>query len=170
MSFIDPEELIYDLPIEPEINAADFGCGAGWWTIPLARKIDKGIVYAVDLLEEPLSALRGKLERENISNVKVMRENIEEGVSIADNKVDLVLMTNFLFQVEKKEKLFSEARRILKKGGFILVTEWNPDSPIGPQNLKIEETEIRKMAVENDFALKDDFRAGMHHYGLLYQR
>ena len=170
MAFVNPEKVIDDLPLEKDMAAADFGCGSGGWAIPLAKNLEEGVVYAIDLLEEPLSALKSKLNREGIANVKVMQENIEEGVNISDKRVDLVLMTNFLFQVDEKEKPFTEAKRILRESGFILVTEWSPDSPIGPSELKLKPEEVKRLAQESGFALKEEYQFGMHHYGFLYQK
>ena len=47
--------------------AADFGCGSGGWAIPLAKKLEEGKVYAIDILEEPLSALRARAKLEKIT-------------------------------------------------------------------------------------------------------
>ncbi len=170
MAFINPEEVIEDLPVEEDMLAADFGCGSGGWALPLADKLSEGAVYAIDLLEEPLSVLKSKLNREGVANVKVLRENIEEGTSIPDKKVNLVLMTNFIFQVEDYDSIFSEARRILKNSGFIFIAEWSPDSPIGPREIKIHPEEVKKVAERHNFALKEEFQFGMHHYGFLYQK
>lgn len=170
MAFIDPQEIIDDLPLKKDMAAADFGCGSGSWVIPLAERLDEGIIYAIDLLEEPLSVLRSYLNREGIANVKVLNENIEKGSSIRDERIDLVLMTNFLFQVTDKKKVVSEAKRILKKDGFLLVIEWSPNSPIGPKTEKIDPQTLKKIVAENDFILKDEFQAGMYHYGFLYQK
>ncbi|MGM0438993.1 MAG: class I SAM-dependent methyltransferase [Patescibacteria group bacterium] len=170
MAFINPEEVIYDLPFDKQMSAADFGCGAGGWALPLAEKLEEGVVYAIDLVKEPLSALKGRLNREGIANVKVLQEDVEDGVSISDKRVDLVLMTNFLFQVDNKEKVLEEAKRILKKSGFILITEWSPDSPIGPKEIKLTPGEVKNMVNSKGFALKEEFQFGMHHYGFLYQK
>ncbi len=170
MEFINPEEIIDDLPLTKGMVAADFGCGSGGWVIPLAEKLEEGVVYAIDILEEPTSVLRGRLNRGGIANVKVLNEDIEKSLSIRDDRVDLVLMTNFLFQVSDKEKIMDEAKRILKKDGFLLVVEWLPQSPIGPRTEKIDPEELKRIIEEKDFILKDEFQAGMHHYGFIYQK
>ncbi len=170
MNFIKPEEIIDDLPLEKGMAAADFGCGSGGWVIPLSKKLEDGIVYAVDLLEEPLSALRGKVERESISNIKIIRENIEEGTEIRSDSVDLVLMTNFLFQVEDRKKVFSEAERILRTDGILLVVEWRLDSTLAPSIAKIGPEEVKGLAEEAGFKLEEEFQAGMHHYGFIYKK
>lgn len=170
MAFIKPEEIIDDLPLKKDMAAADFGCGSGGWVVPLAKKLEDGIVFAVDLLEEPLSALRGKVERDSLSNVKIIQENIEERTEIRSDSVDLVLMTNFLFQVDDKEKVFSEARRILYQEGLLLIIEWRPDSSIAPAVAKINPEEVKELSDEAGFELEEEFQAGMHHYGFIYKK
>ncbi len=170
MESFDPKEIIDDLPIKKNITAVDFGCGAGGWTIPLAEKLEKGVVYAIDILEEPLSALRGKMKRRGIANIKVLNQNIESGVDIKDDKAQLLLMTTLLFQTEDREKVFSEAYRILEKEGLLLVTEWSPESPIGKGTKKLKPEEIKSLAEEQGFNLKQEFQLGMYQYGFVYEK
>lgn len=166
----DPEEVIKDLPLEKVSAAADLGCGAGGWTIPLAERLDKGVVFAIDILESPLSALQGKLNSRSIPNVKVLEEDIETGVSLKDNRVDLVLMTNFLFQVNDREKVFKEAKRILAKEGQLIVTEWKPDSPIAKGVKKVSPNEVKSLAKKFGFELKEEFQAGIYQFGFIYKK
>lgn len=166
----DPEEVIKDLPLEKISAAADFGCGAGGWTIPLAKRLDEGVVFAIDILEAPLSALQGKLNTRSIPNVKVLEEDIETGVSLKDNRVDLVLMTNFLFQVDDREKVFREVKRILTNGGQLIITEWKPDSPIAKGVDKISPKEVKSLAEKFKFELKEEFQAGMYQFGFVYKK
>lgn len=76
------------------------------WVIPLAKKLEQGLVYAIDIQEEPLSALESKLKVEGIQNVKKVLSDIEveNGSKVPALSSDLVLMTNLLFQTEKKKK------------------------------------------------------------------
>jgi len=47
--------------------------------------------------------------------------------------MDLVLLTNLLFQVQDRKAVFIEANRILKIGGRVLIVEWNENATIGPE-------------------------------------
>ncbi len=170
MQFINPEEIINSLPLEGVRSVADFGCGSGGWVLPLSRRFKDGAIYAVDILSEPLSSLSGTLNREGISNVKTLNENIEDNLSIRDGAVDLVLMTNFLFQVDDKEKVFSEAKRVLPNGGLILVIDWKPSSVIAPRVEKVNPEQVKQLAKSANLELKEEFDAGLHHYGFLYQK
>ena len=57
MIFLNPQQIINNLSfLDPHMVACDIGSGSGGWTIPLAKKLDNGKVYAVDIKEEALSA------------------------------------------------------------------------------------------------------------------
>jgi len=57
--------------------------------------------------------------------------------------MDLVLLTNLLFQVQDRKAVFIEANRILKIGGRVLIVEWNENATIGPEQ-KIAKKELKK--------------------------
>ena len=87
-----------------------------------------------------------------------------------NSSADLVLMTNLLFQAGKKKEIFEEAKRILKSSGKILVVDWKENSPQGPQEGRISEKEVKKMAENLGFKLEKEFEAGIYHYGLVLRK
>jgi ubiquinone/menaquinone biosynthesis C-methylase UbiE len=170
--FVNPEEVLSQLELQKEMIAADFGSGSGGWVIPLAKKLEDGKVCAIDVLEEPLSALKSKAKIEKISNIETIRANIEakEGSGLKENLLDLVLMTNILFEVENKKAIFDEAKRVLKKNGKILVVDWKPESAVGPKEKRISPEELKKVAKNAGLTLEKDFQAGDYHYGLVFTK
>lgn len=170
--FLNPPEILKQLKLRKNMMACDFGSGSGGWAIPLAKKLEDGIVYAIDILEEPLSALKGRAKLEKISNIRTIRSNVENknGSTLSDSSLDLVLMSNLLFQLENKKGVFREAKRVLKSGGEVLIVDWKPDSPQGPERGRLSEKEVKKMAEEFGFKLKKEFEAGVYHYGLVFEK
>lgn len=170
--FVNPEEVLNQLELHKEMTAADFGSGSGGWAIPLAKKLEDGKVYAIDVLEEPLSALKSKAKIERISNIETIRSNIEgkEGSTLKENLLDLVLMTNLLFEVENKKVVFEEAKKVLKNNSKILIVDWKPESPVGPKGERISSDEVKKLAKKAGFILEKDFQAGDYHYGLVFTK
>ena len=166
-SFLNPNEVLKQLKLKESITAADFGCGSGGWVIPLAKKLEEGKIFAIDILEEPLSALRAKTKLEKIINVQTILADIEKGVDIAENSLDLVLMTNLLFETENKKKVLEEGKRVLKPGGRILVVDWKIDAPLGPKEGRVSAEEVKKIAEEIGLKLEKEFEAGIYHYGLI---
>jgi len=152
------------------MNGADFGCGSGGWAIPLAKALAEGKVYAIDLLEEPLSALRSKIRAANIFNVEIVKADVEKTIiRLLANSVDIVLMTNLLFQVKNKEGVFNEAKRALGPGGKILLVDWREDAGLGPQE-RITASEAKELAQKTGFKTIDEFDAGSLHFGLIFEK
>jgi len=167
--FLNPIEILKHLDLEKNMVAADFGCGSGGWVIPLAKKLEEGKVFAIDILDESLSALRAKIKLEKIFNIEVLKSDVEKTSKLLSNSCDLVLMTNLLFEVADIKKVLEEGKRVLKKGGKILVVDWLVDAPLGPKE-KISAEEVKKNAKEFDLELEKEFEAGLYHWGLIFQK
>ncbi|PIR01716.1 MAG: hypothetical protein COV63_03220, partial [Candidatus Nealsonbacteria bacterium CG11_big_fil_rev_8_21_14_0_20_37_68] len=95
----------------------------GGWVLPLAKKLSEGKVYAIDVLPEPISVLEARMKSEKIFNIQTIQSDIEskKGSTLALSSLDLVLMTNLLFQVEDKKRVLGEGKRVLREGGKVLV-------------------------------------------------
>jgi len=168
--FLNLQEVLNKLELSGEMIAADFGSGSGGWTSPLAKRLKFGKVYAIDVLEEPLSALKSKAEIEKVYNIETILFNIEgkKHLKLPDFSCNLVLITNLLFQVKDKEGVVAEAKRILKKKGKILIVDWLSEAPLGPKEGRIDAKEVKKIAKDLELKLDKEFQAGVYHYGLIF--
>ena len=165
--FLNPEKILEKLDLNKKMVAADFGCGSGGWAIPLAKKVKW--VFAIDIQQEPLSALRGRMKMEKVFNIDALRGNVEERTTLISESCDLVLMTNLLFQVDDIKKVFEEAKRVLKKGGKILVVDWKENTEVGPER-RVSKEKIREIAQELGLIFEKEFEAGIYHFGLIFSK
>ncbi len=170
MEFINPEKIINQLELREDMTVADFGCGGGGWVLPLAKKLKMGRVYAIDIQEDILNALKVKLEAEGLRNVKLLRADLEKdlGSLIQSGLVDLVIASNLLFQVEHKEMILSEAKRVLRGEGRLLLVDWKPEAFSGPIEGRIGLEKAREMAEKIGFVFEKEIPAGEYHYGLTF--
>ena len=76
--FIHIEKILDEIDLPANTIAADFGCGSGGWVIPLAKLLVDGRVFAIDVLEEPLSALKSRTQMENLLNIETIRADVEK--------------------------------------------------------------------------------------------
>jgi len=169
--FLQPREIIKQLNIRKNSQIADFGCGAGYFTIPLARIIGEGMVYAFDVMEQALESVRSRARLEGLFNIETKRCNLEiPGASgLADNSVDLALLANVLFQSSKKADIIKEAKRILKKGGEAVIIDWQADKPMGPpKDLIVSPEAIKKIAQDAGLTLKEEFPVDVYHWGMIF--
>jgi ubiquinone/menaquinone biosynthesis C-methylase UbiE len=168
--FLNPNEVLKELNLKEEMNAVDFGSGSGGWVIPLAKILEGGKVYAIDILEGPLSALRVRMNTENIINVQIIRSDVESknGSTLYNSFCDLVLMSNLLFQCSNKKAVLEEGKRILKPGGRILVVDWKEGAQMGPKQGTVSPDEMKEMAEGMGLKLEKEFEASSFHYGLIF--
>jgi len=145
----------------------DFGCGSGGWALPLAKKLEEGKIYALDILEEPLSALRARAKLEKNFNIETIRADIEKRTPLSSNSVDLVLMTDLLFECEDKKMVLEEGKRVLKPGGVLLIVDWKIAVPLGPEKGRVSPQDIKKEARDLNLKLEKEFEAGIYHWGLI---
>ena len=170
--FLNPDEVLKQIKFREDMTVADFGCGSGGWVLPLAKKCEDGKIYAIDILEEPLSALKARAKLEQVSNIETIQTDIRDknGSTLLEFSCDLVLMTNLLFECEDKKIVLEEGKRVLKPGGRILVVDWKKDNPLTPQIEKVSFEQIKEIAKELNLKLVKEFDAGAYHYGLLFEK
>jgi len=165
--FLKPQKILEQLDLKEEMTAADFGCGSGGWALPLAKKLEEGRVYAIDVLAEPISALKSKAQTQKIINIETMLADVERGVNLQDQSCDLVLMTNLLFECDDKKKVLEEGKRVIKPGGRVLVVDWIKDNPLTKQIEFISFDEVKNIALELGLKVEKEFPAGAYHYALI---
>jgi len=164
MIFLNPNQVLDKLELRKDMIAADFGAGSGGFAIPLAKRLEEGLVYALDIQREPLSALKSRAQVENVKNINPIRCDLERphGSTLPDSHIDLVVVANTLFQSEDPEALIAEAERVLKKGGQLLIVDWTEESP-QEQNIPLEKVkEITKLE------LKEELKIGKFFFSLLF--
>lgn len=171
-SFLNPNEIINFLPLKEGMVVADFGCGNGYFTLEIAKKIKpSGKVWALDIWKPSLEALnfRAKLEGLN-SFIETRWANLEipKGSGLENNSCDLVFIANILFEVEKKETLFEEAKRILKPEGFLVLIEWEPEKlPNKNFLLPLSKQDSLELLEKFGFQIERELALGITHYGFL---
>lgn len=165
--FLEPTEVLKQLKLQEEMMIADFGSGSGGWVLPLAKAVEEGKIYAIDILEEPLSALRSKAKLEKIGNIETVLADVEKGTELPADSLDLVLMTNLLFECEDGKKVLEEGKRVLKKGGRILIVDWKKEAPLGPKEGRVSVVEVKEMALDLNLRIEKEFTASIFHFGLI---
>jgi ubiquinone/menaquinone biosynthesis C-methylase UbiE len=170
--FINPEIIIDQLGFENGMKVADFGCGTGYFTFPMAKKVGPdGMVWALDVLPQKIETVESQARLSGITNIITKRVSLEneKGSALPGESADWVILVNMLFQNSNKGAIFTEAKRVLKKDGRILLVEWDEkDLLIGPErSLKISKEEMLKIIKKNNLDVIKDIEASNFHYGFI---
>jgi ubiquinone/menaquinone biosynthesis C-methylase UbiE len=80
-------------------------------------------------------------------------------------------MANVLFQSQKKEEIISEAVRVVKPGGRVVIIEWFPDSYfMTDRGWRVDPEKLKKILEKNGLILDKEFQPDDYHYGLVYRK
>ncbi|MEK7068819.1 MAG: class I SAM-dependent methyltransferase [Patescibacteria group bacterium] len=173
-SFAHPARNVEALGIRPGMKVADFGAGSGAYTFEVAKLLRAtGRVYAIDVQRDLLRRIANEAKRRGYENVEIIWADLEAPCAskLAENSIDLVLISNLLFQVPDKAPVLREARRIVKGTGHVVIIDWiDSFNGIGPIKDDVVTKEVAlKIAEKSNLSLVREFFAGTHHYGLLFK-
>lgn len=168
--FFSPDKILETLGVDSSIiNAAEFGCGYGTFTIPAAKKI-AGKLFAFDIEPEMVAITKKEAARQGVENIEViLRDFMADGTGLKPESVDYAMLFNIL-HLENPVTLLLEANRILKKNGKIGIIHWNYDSstPRGPSmDIRPRPEQCIEWAKQAGFTDPKQFDLKPYHYGIV---
>lgn len=173
--FVDPRSVVAQLGLVAGMKAADLGGGVGHFAIPLARVLgSSGKVYVVDIQKDLLGKLADSARKHHLTTIEMIWGDVDEdgGSHLKDESVDLVLLANTMFQLEKKESVAQEAKRILKNKGLLAIVDWSESfGGMGPQpDAVFNEKDARAIFERAGFQYVRTLKTGAHHFGILMRK
>lgn len=173
--FSDPIENVKKFGLVEGNRAVDFGSGSGAYSLAMARQVgNTGLVYAVEVQQTLLERIAKESKARRIHNLKIVHGDVDKigGSGLGDGVADLVLLANILFQSDAKYTMMLEAKRVLRAGGRLVVIEWSGSfGNLGPTNDRVvHPEEVKEIGAQAELTLLNDFPAGEHHYGLVFQK
>ncbi|MSO56732.1 MAG: class I SAM-dependent methyltransferase [Acidobacteria bacterium] len=120
-----PDQVMDALHIADSTIVADLGAGGGWFTVRLARRVGpNGKVYAVDVQQLMLEAIRRRVQREGYTNVTPVLGAYTDPHLPADARTDAVLIVDAFHEMEDPVLLLRNVARTLKPQGRIGIIDY----------------------------------------------
>jgi ubiquinone/menaquinone biosynthesis C-methylase UbiE len=140
-----PDRLISKLDLKPSDVVMDYGCGPGFFTVPLAKVVSRTI--AVDVSPRMLD-IAASNARKSGATIELLRTDGTE-IKLEDGTVDLIFLNHVFHEISDRSKVLSEFLRIMKRSGRLAIVErthgglfaWAPGPPIIDQAEIVQELE-----------------------------
>lgn len=156
---------------------ADLGAGGGWFTMRLARRVGpNGLVYAQDVQEEMIDAIRRRVTREGLSNVRtVLGTDTDPKLP---RGLDAVLIVNSYHEMNDPANpdgiltLLRNLAALLKPQGRIGVTDFTPGNggPGPPADERVPPDSVIKTAAAAGLRLTRRELIPPYQYLLIFTR
>jgi len=175
----DPQGVLRQLGIKPDMTVLDLCCGDGYFTAPLA-KLANGKVYALDLDPAMIDKARAEVARQGVKVLEWLCADARDIPDLLPEPADFVLMANTFHGVPDQSGLARAVRSVLRSGGLFGIVNWHPLSreqtmvlgqPRGPRtDMRMAPEAVR--AVVGSAGLRRTILVELppYHYGVVFER
>jgi ubiquinone/menaquinone biosynthesis C-methylase UbiE len=123
---LSPEALAARLSLTNNSYVLEVGAGSGFYSPTIADRTPEGRLAVLDLQAEMLKKARRKLNSKGLSNVSYALADASR-LPFKEQSFDVVFLVAVLGEIADRKSFLGEARRVLKPGGLLSISEHLPD-------------------------------------------
>lgn len=164
---LNPTSTLIKAGFKEDMILCDIGAGTGIFSFP-ATKISSNDIYALEISESMIELLKNRIVERNINNLKVKKVE-SDLLPLDNNSCDMVIMVTVLHEIENKEFMINEIKRVLKEKGKLMIIEFHKrKTPMGPPvNHRISEEDLEVICNSNGLKAIDKFSLGDNFYSIV---
>jgi ubiquinone/menaquinone biosynthesis C-methylase UbiE len=111
------KELVY---FKNTMIFVDLGCGDSQTTMKYLLDMPKPKIFVVDICN--------KIDKENRKELNLILSDLDLSIPLKDNSVDVIVCNQTIEHLKNLEKFFVDLKRVLKPGGFAVISTVNLSS------------------------------------------
>jgi ubiquinone/menaquinone biosynthesis C-methylase UbiE len=172
---VDAERLLNEIGLGAGNVMVDAGCGDGYISIAASSMVGpSGTVWALDMDASSLERLTRELYVKGLGNIKVLNTDLSERLPLPDAIADSIVMVNVLHGLSSEgraEATLMELRRILKRGGKMLIVDFEKKFTLfgPPKDIRLDPAEVEALASRAGFKKVRQFEAASSAYGIIFE-
>jgi cyclopropane fatty-acyl-phospholipid synthase-like methyltransferase len=162
-----PDEVVAALQLPPDAVVADIGAATGYFPVRLARALQTGKVYAVDLEPTMSEYLRQRAQREGLGNLHAITAAADDPK--LPEPVDLVLVVDTYHHLEHRPAYFERLRAKLRPNARLVIIDFTKSSPMGPpEAMRLGPEQVREELERAGYVLSAEHGFLPHQYFLVF--
>ncbi len=176
-----PGDTLRQLGLASGDSVVEIGSGNGYFTLPAARIVAPGLVYALDLDAALLDELETLAAQQESSNVTPLHGDARTLTDHLPEPVDVAMIANTFHGTDDPAALLEEVTAVLAEDGRFVVINWHDhpreqttvaDEPRGPPTeLRLSPTETRASVEKaTNMTLARQTEIPPYHYGLVFEQ
>jgi ubiquinone/menaquinone biosynthesis C-methylase UbiE len=119
-----PDSILDRLPLHPTDTVADIGCGPGFFTLPLAERVPRGTVYAIDVAEQMLDMVTERAAEAGIVNIQTMLAN-DSVLDLPPASLDGALLGQVYHEFPDRIAYLRQLAALVRPGSWLALLDWD---------------------------------------------
>lgn len=139
-----PDAVMDAMGIADGSHVAEIGAGGGWFTVRLARRVGpNGLVYAQDVQSQMLEAIRRRMDREGLRNVRPVR-GYSTDPRLPPQSVEAVFIVDAYYEFSNPVAMLRGVAAALRPGGRLGVVDFTKagGGPGPPPDERVDEATV----------------------------
>ena len=120
-----PRQALQKMIPNEKVKVLDICCGTAENSIQVAKKHPKALIVGIDLSKEMLNFAKKNIARNQLNNIS-LKQGDATATDFKAKLFDYAIVSLVLHEIEEDiaDGMLSEARRVLKDEGELIVLEW----------------------------------------------
>jgi ubiquinone/menaquinone biosynthesis C-methylase UbiE len=166
LGIIQVERVVESLHLAPGSRIADIGAGSGLFTRALAKKADRGAVYAVDINSGLLEHIAQTAREQDLANIHTVLAR-EDDPRLPE-PVDLVFICDTLHYIDNPERYVGNLSSRVVEGGRVAIVDFFRNWP--PMSDEFSREQLESWMSRAGFVLVEEHDFLEDRYFLIFER
>ncbi len=149
-----PEEIMDAVGVQPGMVIGEAGAGRGYFTFYLAERVGaEGKIYANDISQSSLEALRARAEREGVENIEIVMGEVVDPL-FPEKDLDMIVMVYVLHMLDRPLEFMENVKKYLAPEASLVIIEKNTDHDRGHPPSFMSKSQILDAIQDADYVLQ----------------